>query len=518
MKDSIREKLAFQDLTQEEKEKRHILGRLYGPVADVVYPTRNGRRYSEELWENVFKNPLMQEKFKNKVMYGELGHPEDREQVDLDKVAICMPEPPKKDENGKLIAYFDILDTPNGRILKTLCDYGSTLGVSSRGTGDIVGDEVNPDTYDCECWDIVIIPAVESARLQFTEGLEKKKSLKQALVENLNSATEEERKIMTETLEDLNIDIKEEPKETSIPEEIKGEDIKVDEESSETSKQAEEKSEEANDDGTNEIIKSLQEALLARSTLERKIIELQEKLAVSDSKVSEQEATISQLQALTARLGIKAHEAKTLTSKVSKLEEQLKEKDETINNQLSEIHHLNETLLLSKKAETTSLNESLDNSKKEVKALKEQLSSQKTSYETRISELTESLRQTKEISEAKAKEITEQLTKMTTSRNGYKKLAITTVNKYIESKANMLGVTAVEIKNRLPESYTIDDIDTICEDLQESVLGLSKLPIQLGKTSRIQFVESKTDRFASTKDFTDDDVDESLVKLAKLKV
>ena len=50
MKDVIRETLAFEDLTAEEKEKRHILGRLYGPVADVINPTRNGRKYSEELW------------------------------------------------------------------------------------------------------------------------------------------------------------------------------------------------------------------------------------------------------------------------------------------------------------------------------------------------------------------------------------------------------------------------------------------------------------------------------------
>lgn len=35
-----------------------------------------------------------------------------------------MPEAPKKNKQGKLIARFDILDTPNGRIAYTLAKYG----------------------------------------------------------------------------------------------------------------------------------------------------------------------------------------------------------------------------------------------------------------------------------------------------------------------------------------------------------------------------------------------------------
>ena len=49
MKDEIREALAFEDLTQEEKDRRGILCRLYGPCADISGPTRNGRKYSDEL-------------------------------------------------------------------------------------------------------------------------------------------------------------------------------------------------------------------------------------------------------------------------------------------------------------------------------------------------------------------------------------------------------------------------------------------------------------------------------------
>ena len=45
----IRESLSFIDLTEEEKQKRGILARLYGPCASISDATRNGRLYSDEL-------------------------------------------------------------------------------------------------------------------------------------------------------------------------------------------------------------------------------------------------------------------------------------------------------------------------------------------------------------------------------------------------------------------------------------------------------------------------------------
>lgn len=39
----------YQKLSPEEQEKRHILGRLTGVIADLKNPTRNGRLYNEEL-------------------------------------------------------------------------------------------------------------------------------------------------------------------------------------------------------------------------------------------------------------------------------------------------------------------------------------------------------------------------------------------------------------------------------------------------------------------------------------
>ena len=189
------DKFNYKRLTLEEQKNRGILGRLVGVIADTTGATRNGRKYSSTLWENVFASPVMKEKINNHCLFGELGHPADREEVDMEKVAICMAELPKKGEDGKLYGVFDILSTPNGKILKSLCDYGCNIGISSRGTGDLFTDEngdesVDPDTYVCECFDAVLIPAVESARLKYvTEALDTKKynkTLRQSLSESLN--------------------------------------------------------------------------------------------------------------------------------------------------------------------------------------------------------------------------------------------------------------------------------------------------------------------------------------------
>ena len=42
----ILEALQMQPLSEEEKASRHILGRLYGPIATCTESTRNGRLYN----------------------------------------------------------------------------------------------------------------------------------------------------------------------------------------------------------------------------------------------------------------------------------------------------------------------------------------------------------------------------------------------------------------------------------------------------------------------------------------
>lgn len=209
--------LKFKTLPQKEKLQKGILGRLYGPIADCLNATRNGRKYSEELWENVFSSEVIKEKFKNGGIMGELCHP-DYDDVDIEKAAVIMPEPPKKDANGKLIAYLDILDTPCGKIAYQLAKYGYKFGISSRGQGDLIdnygSDEelVDPTTYILNAFDLVEIPAVKAARLSFVESYnnQSKKTLVESLQEEVDSVKDEdEKEIMMEKLKELNINLDE---------------------------------------------------------------------------------------------------------------------------------------------------------------------------------------------------------------------------------------------------------------------------------------------------------------------
>ena len=193
---TILETLKLQPLTEEEKQRRHILGRWYGPIATCNEGTRNGRRYNRELWEKALNDELFHEKLANKCLFLELGHPQDREETDMSKVCACIPEMPRIID-GDLCACVDILDTPNGKILKTLCDYGFIPGISSRGSGDVMpNNDVDPETFFLECFDVVAIPAVKKARLAMCESLDKNTiKLKKALTESINKASEEDKAI-----------------------------------------------------------------------------------------------------------------------------------------------------------------------------------------------------------------------------------------------------------------------------------------------------------------------------------
>ena len=201
----VLEALQMQPLSEEEKARRHILGRLWGPIATSKEKTRNGRGYNAQLWDKALKDEIFREKVANKSLFLELGHPVDREETDMSVVCACIPELPKVID-GDLYAYVDILDTKQGQLLKTLCDYGFVPGISSRGSGDIMAnDEVDPETFFLETWDIVQLPAVKKARLTMCESFKNTKPLSKALRESLDQMTDEDRAEAEATLERLDV-------------------------------------------------------------------------------------------------------------------------------------------------------------------------------------------------------------------------------------------------------------------------------------------------------------------------
>ena len=378
------EELVLDDSIKVNKKGEAILGVLEGPCADVINPTRNDRQYDEELWERVFKDEIINEYFECGGILGELDHPTDRTETDTSKVAICMPEKPKKGKDGKLYARFDILDTPNGRIAYTLAKYGYKLGVSSRGDGDVYEafdgkEHVDPKTYSLKAFDLVILPAVKAARLALKESVGNK-TLKQALTESLNSATKDEKAIMIETLERLNIDYK--------TKKVSNKKI--------TESVAQTKENTAGNTG-DWMMKELQTQIKKNKELTESLVDVQEKLSVCYAKEAKYEEKISQL----AKSSSNKEEVKSLKEQIRVLTEKVENQDKTIKTQRIRLIKLAESVK-SNDGNNRSLNEQLsikDNESKKkdstIKTLQEKLSQERAQSAEKTKTLTESIEELK---------------------------------------------------------------------------------------------------------------------------
>lgn len=149
-----------------------VIATLYGVLSDFGHTTRNNRIYSRELWEKVLSSDIMRELKETKTLFGEPDHPmdvENRLEVHIPYVSHVIRDPKIDYKDNTVKGYLDILDTPYGRIIKTLVDYGCTLGVSSRGSGEVISqgdrDLVDPDKYLFITWDIVARPSNVEARV-----------------------------------------------------------------------------------------------------------------------------------------------------------------------------------------------------------------------------------------------------------------------------------------------------------------------------------------------------------------
>lgn len=98
---------------------------------------RNGRVYRKETMDREVQRYIKEYVEQNRA-YGELGHP-DSPTINLDRAAMMIKS--LKEDGNNYIGKAKIIDTPMGRIAKSLIDEGARLGVSSRGMGSL--KEVN---------------------------------------------------------------------------------------------------------------------------------------------------------------------------------------------------------------------------------------------------------------------------------------------------------------------------------------------------------------------------------------
>lgn len=129
---------------------------------------RNGRMYPKNILEKEVKRYTDQYISKNRA-YGELGHP-DSPTINLDRVSHMIKS--LKLDGNNFVGRAKILDTPYGKIVKSLIDEGAQLGVSSRGMGSLVQKDgmnmVQDDFMLATAADIVADPSAPDA---FVEGV-----------------------------------------------------------------------------------------------------------------------------------------------------------------------------------------------------------------------------------------------------------------------------------------------------------------------------------------------------------
>jgi hypothetical protein len=129
---------------------------------------RNGRVYPSNILDKEVDRYTKEYIDKNRA-YGELGHP-DNPSINLDRVSHMIKSLTKEGKN--YIGKAKIIDTPHGKIVKSLINEGAALGVSSRGLGSlVVKDGVNivqDDFMLATAADIVADPSAPDA---FVEGI-----------------------------------------------------------------------------------------------------------------------------------------------------------------------------------------------------------------------------------------------------------------------------------------------------------------------------------------------------------
>lgn len=182
--------------------KANFLGKLQGIIASAKERSRNNRLYTEGFWDKKFNSDLFKEGLDNKVILGQLYHPDDDEeysQIHLDDRSAVVLLDVKKD-NLDYIGTFGILPTQAGQCLRNLLDIGCIVGVSSRGLADhdvTTYDESIADTYDLITWDIVAYPGIKSCRLHeigaVAESFNRREINKTKIMESLDELKSEDK-------------------------------------------------------------------------------------------------------------------------------------------------------------------------------------------------------------------------------------------------------------------------------------------------------------------------------------
>ncbi len=150
-------------------KERTILGQFVGKCCDANVINNNDMHLGEKLFKNLFESDDYKRAMKNRHYIGFVGHPADIDCQEYEHACIVMTDC-KLLTNGDVEGTFDLINTPVGKVVKSLIDAGVKFGISIRGAGDVDGNgEVDPDTFIFRGFDLVTFPAYNDCIPEFRE-------------------------------------------------------------------------------------------------------------------------------------------------------------------------------------------------------------------------------------------------------------------------------------------------------------------------------------------------------------
>lgn len=169
---------------------------IRGPYLEAETRNGNGRIYPTPVLTREVK-AMMEGKIKQNRCLGELGHPATTE-INLDRASHLIKSLAMEKNIG--VGNSVVMDTPMGKIAKSLIDEGVKLGVSTRGVGTLKESVVQND-YRLITVDIVADPSAPSAFVDgilenkewiYAEGILKEQDV-EAIKRNLDKYTVEDK-------------------------------------------------------------------------------------------------------------------------------------------------------------------------------------------------------------------------------------------------------------------------------------------------------------------------------------
>ena len=498
-------------LNESKAPKKGCLGRLEGICADYKNPTRNGRLYPLALWKKVFDDTLVKEALRTRTLFGELDHPEDRFEPLLSEACVVMTDYRIDENEGVIYGGFDILDTPKGRILKTIVDGGSIVGVSSRGQGDIVesadGERVDEDSYEFACFDVVGTPAVERARQNVTESIKRinAKDFTDSVKHQISDA---------ETVADLNIiravvrsstlnssevdslieSIEDKCKTLQSGETISESVVKSDDGEKTSTSMSESAKTIRDNRKLYRCIKDLKEKVSAYKHREARFVETVKEKEDQIQSLSKELKTLSKKQRtesvkhkrVAESFDRKLSKSDCTIEKYERLIESLRSENSKLSKQIKDKSIKYKTAIADKSDETATLQEKLNKSSERINYLESQIESISHEHENDIQSIDSEVENYSRLlteaqnkiddSQASIKELKESLSatqKSLQSSQGRNKQLVTELKRfqenYLKKVSKVSGIDPNSIKSSITSETTPQQIDALVESMRDRI-------------------------------------------------